>query len=73
MRRTTVPPEALMGPAEVAQYVGVPVTTIYAWNSRNSGPRRFRVGKHVRYRQVDVDAWLDQRSEGGPAGRGGAA
>nr|WP_204264375.1 helix-turn-helix domain-containing protein [Geodermatophilus normandii] len=47
---------------EVAGYLGVPVATVYAWNSRGLGPKRFRVGKYVRYRRTDVDAWLDQQA-----------
>ncbi len=53
-----------MTTAEVARYLGVPVATVYAWNSRGLGPRRFRVGKYVRYRRTDVDAWLDRQTPG---------
>ncbi|MGH3548288.1 MAG: helix-turn-helix transcriptional regulator [Pseudonocardiaceae bacterium] len=67
MVRSTVRPDALMDAAALAEYMGVPLATVYRWNSHGSGPRRFRVGKYVRYRTADVDAWLDQRSEGGPA------
>jgi len=49
----------LMTVPEVATYLGVPVATVYAWNSRGLGPRRFHVGKYVRYRRSDVDTWLD--------------
>jgi predicted DNA-binding transcriptional regulator AlpA len=72
MGRTTVGLDALMDAPALADYVGVPLTSVYRWNSQSTGPRRIRVGKYVRYRRADVDAWLDQRSEGGPAG-GGAA
>jgi excisionase family DNA binding protein len=50
----------LMTVQDVAAYLGVPVATVYAWNSRGQGPRRYRLGKHVRYRRADVDAWVDQ-------------
>ena len=46
-------------PAQLAEQVFVPLTTIYQWNSKRSGPRYIRVGRHVRYRQSDIDAWLD--------------
>jgi excisionase family DNA binding protein len=49
----------LMTVPEVATYLGVPVATVYAWNSRGLGPKRFHVGKYVRYRRPDVDTWLD--------------
>jgi excisionase family DNA binding protein len=56
----------LMTVEALAEYLGVPVATVYAWNSRDTGPKRSRIGKHVRYRRADVDAWIDQRAT--PAG-----
>lgn len=54
--------EPLEKPPQVAEYLGVPVKTLYAWSSRGAGPRVIRVGKHLRYRRSDVDAWLEQQS-----------
>jgi excisionase family DNA binding protein len=48
----------LLSPASLAKYLDVPVATIYAWNYHGTGPRVLHVGRHVRYRQSDVDAWL---------------
>ncbi len=53
--------ESLMTVQDVAAYLGVPVATVFAWNSRGTGPKRYRVGKYVRYRQADVDAWVDRQ------------
>lgn len=39
--------------------MGVPVATVYNWRSTGYGPRGFRVGKHLRYRLADVEAWED--------------
>jgi len=39
----------------------VPVRTIYAWRSKNKGPRGATFGKHVRFRREDVDAWTESR------------
>jgi excisionase family DNA binding protein len=58
--------DVMMTVSDVAEYLGVPVATVYAWNSRDIGPKRSRLGKHVRYRRADVDAWIDQRAT--PAG-----
>lgn len=44
---------------ELAAQLQVPTTTIYTWRHRRAGPRSVKVGRHVRYRQEDVDAWLD--------------
>ncbi len=58
-------PEALLSPQQLADYLGVPIKTVYVWNTTGTGPRRVRVGKHVRYRPADVAAWLDRQAEGG--------
>ncbi|HEY0888668.1 MAG TPA: helix-turn-helix domain-containing protein [Nocardioides sp.] len=52
----------LIGPEELAEYLGIPLPSVYAMNSRGTGPRRIKVGKHVRYRKADVDRWLDEHS-----------
>lgn len=49
----------LWSPQQLAEHCGVPVKTVYAWNHTGTGPKFSRVGKHVRYRPEDVDAWLD--------------
>ncbi|TMR92116.1 helix-turn-helix transcriptional regulator [Nonomuraea basaltis] len=48
-----------LSPGELAERLGVPVMTVYAWNSRGGGPRFMRFGKHVRYKVADVEAWED--------------
>lgn len=53
----------LMSPTELADYLKVPVKTVYRWRSEATGPRGVRVGKHVRYRQADVDTWLTERAD----------
>jgi len=52
----------LMTVEDLAGYLGVPKATLYRWNSRGTGPKRLVVGRHVRYRSVDVERWLDDRS-----------
>jgi excisionase family DNA binding protein len=48
----------LLTAAEVADYLGVPVKTIYArW--RNCGLTACRVGRHPRFRQRHVQDWLE--------------
>jgi excisionase family DNA binding protein len=43
---------------QLAEFLGVPVATVYRWNYLGTGPQRMAVGRHVRYRLSDVDAWL---------------
>jgi predicted DNA-binding transcriptional regulator AlpA len=42
---------------DVANYLGVPKQTIYAWRTTGYGPQGFRVGKHVRWRSSTVITW----------------
>ncbi|WP_372455493.1 helix-turn-helix transcriptional regulator [Nonomuraea sediminis] len=44
-------------PEDLAERVGVPVSTVYQWNSRGGGPRFMRIGRYVRYKIADVNAW----------------
>jgi len=57
----------LWSPKQVAEYLGVPVQTIYQWRTRSYGPPGTRIGKHVRYRPADVEAWVAKRVEQGAA------
>lgn len=59
--------EVLLGPQDVATQLGVPKATVYAWRTRGEGPRAIRVGKHLRYRQSDIDAWLERQADPVPA------
>lgn len=50
-----------MSGQDVAEYLDVPVKTIYTWRYHGDGPRGFRVGRHLRFRWNDVEAWVEQR------------
>lgn len=47
---------------EVAEYLGVPLATVYQWSSRGGGPRLIKVGRHLRARWSDIDAYLDAQT-----------
>jgi excisionase family DNA binding protein len=64
MTRSADTPTALFSPATLAAYLDVPIATVYTWNYHRSGPPALHVGRHVRYRRADVEAWLDAQ---GPA------
>ena len=55
--------QRLLSPHEVAAFLGVPLQTIYRWRYRHEGPLGYRVGRHVRYRIVDVEQWLEERRD----------
>jgi len=45
----------------LAAELGVPMKTVYVWNSKGTAPRAARFGKHTRYRRADVEAWIEAR------------
>lgn len=53
----------LLSPEELADYLKVPLATIYSWRSRGVGPLALKIGRHVRYRVDDVQEWLDEHVE----------
>ncbi len=55
--------QAMLSPTELAEFLGVPLHTVYAWRHKGTGPKGCKVGKHVRYRMADVQAWLDVQAE----------
>jgi excisionase family DNA binding protein len=54
-------PDELLTSDELAKYLSIPVSTIRQWPSRDKGPRRMKVGRHVRYRVGDIREWLEKQ------------
>lgn len=48
---------------DLADELQIPKSTIYGWKTRGLGPCWTRVGKHLRARRSDVDAWLNSLAE----------
>lgn len=55
-------PKKLASAEEVAEYLDVPVNTLYQWRYLRKGPKGSRVGKYLRYRWTDVEKWLDRQA-----------
>lgn len=55
----------LITPEELAEELIIPVATLYQWRLTNTGPKALKVGRHLRYRRKDIDAWLDRLAEEG--------
>ncbi len=53
--------DRLLTVEDLAEYLDVPVATVYAWRYRRQGPPGFRVGKHLRFRWSDVERWIEDR------------
>ncbi|CAI7974490.1 DNA-binding protein, excisionase family [Frankia sp. Hr75.2] len=46
---------------DLAEYLGVPVNTIYKWRSMREGPPAYKVGRHIRFDRREVDEWLEKQ------------
>ncbi len=57
--------QTLMGPAEVAKYLGMTERTILLWAQQQKLPA-FKVGSVWRFRRSEVDRWLES-SRSGPS------
>jgi len=55
------PLKRLLTVQDLADYLDVPVATIYAWRYHRQGPPGFRVGRHLRFRWSDVEQWISDR------------
>jgi excisionase family DNA binding protein len=51
--------EKLLTIREVSELLGIPVGTIYQWRYSGTGPKAARMGRHLRYRPADVEAWVE--------------
>jgi len=62
--KTPTHPETALGPVltlpQLAAQLGVSVQTLYDLRCQGRGPRGFRVGRELRFRVSEVDAWLAQ-------------
>ncbi len=54
--------EQLLEPAEVAESLRIPEKTLAQWRYLGKGPRFVKVGRFIRYRLVDIEAWLAAQS-----------
>ena len=50
--------EKLMNTNELAEYLGIAVSTIVDYRLKGIGPVYVEIGQLVRYRKADVDNWV---------------
>ncbi len=55
--------DRLMTSDELSEYLRVPITTLHQWRWKGVGPRAVKVGRHLRYRESDLNAWLEAQSQ----------
>ena len=60
----TTPPASgrLWTAQDVADYLTVPLATLYQWRYLGIGPAAYRVGRHLRYEPAAVQAWLNKHA-----------
>lgn len=52
-----------MSPVELANWLGIPVGTLYQWRHRGTGPPALKLGRHLRYRRSETERWLAKCGE----------
>ncbi|MBA2444187.1 MAG: helix-turn-helix domain-containing protein [Nocardioidaceae bacterium] len=52
-----------MSVEDLAEYLGVPVQTIYDWRVAGTAPRAFKFGKRLKFAVADVRDWLAAHQE----------
>jgi excisionase family DNA binding protein len=58
--------EALLTLKDVAALLNVPVATLYAWRHEGKPmPPAVKMGRSLRFRRADVEAWVDDLFAGG--------
>ncbi len=60
--------ERLLSAQDVAEYLGVPLATLYQWRTKGTAPRAVKVGRHIRFRPADVEAWCERNADEARAG-----
>ena len=46
---------------QAADYLGLKRTTLEAWRCRGGGPQFVKLGRLVKYRRADLDAFIESR------------
>ncbi|WP_329299732.1 helix-turn-helix domain-containing protein [Streptomyces sp. NBC_00659] len=61
-------PVRYLTPDDLVEMFDLPsVETVYQWRRKRTGPRGFRVGRHLRFDPADVRAWVESLREGAAA------
>lgn len=46
---------------DVAEFLGVPISTFYSWRTQGYGPPGRKIGKHLRFKESDVLDWFENQ------------
>lgn len=61
MPNTTTTPRPLLRETQAAELLDMSPRTLELWRRAGSGPRFVKVGRSVRYRPEDLDAFVSER------------
>ncbi|WP_338703816.1 helix-turn-helix domain-containing protein [Streptomyces sp. Q6] len=50
--------EKLLTVRQLAEYLDVPIQTLYMWSHLGTGPTPIKVGRCLRYEPAEVRSWL---------------
>jgi len=53
-----IPTNSLLDPREAADYLRIKVQTLANWRMNGRGPEYVRIGRLVRYRVAQLEAWI---------------
>ena len=62
MHKTTCPTTPPLTTNQAAEALGVKPATLEVWRCQGRGPRFLKLGRVVRYRQSDLEAFLNENS-----------
>jgi excisionase family DNA binding protein len=48
---------------EIAERLGMPISTLYLYKKQGTGPNTKKVGRHFRVSETDLNNWLDSRRD----------
>lgn len=65
--------DALLDTKALGRRIGKTATAIYTMRCRGDGPPAIRIGRTLRFRSSDVEAWLDSKAEAGTQVNGDGA
>ena len=59
---TATLPAQLLTPPEAAEFLSVSLSCLAKWRCYGTGPAYCRAGRSIRYRVVDLERWLRDRT-----------
>lgn len=53
---------SMLTPGQAAEQLNIPVSTLSRWRSERRELPYVTVGRLIRYRQIDIDRWVDDNT-----------